>query len=137
LGGHKNNWVGHCPSVATGQWWTFTGNRLCPVTRRFHLKYVSELLMFLDEPVTSILHACRRGFTIRLKRLKPRGPEILGVRTICSISVSDYICSFVLVQRIGVGASKFLRVKRILTQFPQICPKTSLFDFLQTLGAIF
>ena len=91
--------------MATGQWCTFTGNRLCPVTRRFHLKYVSELLMFLDEPVTSILHACRRGFTIRLKRLKPRGPEILGVRTICSISVSDYICSFVLVQRIGVGAN--------------------------------
>ena len=44
------------------------------------------------------------GFTIRLKRLKPRapdfgGPQILGVKTISSISVSNYICIFVLVQR--------------------------------------
>jgi len=36
---------------------------------------------------------CRRGFIIRLKRVKPRapdfgGPKILGVRTISSISVS-------------------------------------------------
>jgi len=35
---------------------------------------------------------CRRGFTIRLKRLKPRapdygGPKILGVRTISGISI--------------------------------------------------
>jgi len=36
----------------------------------------------------------RRGFTIRLKRLKPRvGLPILGVRTISSISVSIlYFC---------------------------------------------
>jgi len=38
----------------------------------------------------------RRGFTIMLKRLKPRSP-ILRVRTISSIFVSNYI--FVLVQR--------------------------------------
>jgi len=46
----------------------------------------------------------RRGFTIRLKRLKPRAPilgrpKISGVRTISSIFVSNYICIFVLVQR--------------------------------------
>ena len=41
----------------------------------------------------------RRGFTIRLKTLKPRAPDfgrpqILGVRTISSIFVSNYICIF-------------------------------------------
>jgi len=41
---------------------------------------------------------------IRLKRLKPKapdfgGPKILGVRTISSTFVSNYICIFVLVQR--------------------------------------
>ena len=44
------------------------------------------------------------GFAIRLKRLKPRardlrGSKILGVRTVSSISVSNHICIFVLVQR--------------------------------------
>jgi len=46
----------------------------------------------------------RRRFTIRLKRLKLKaldfgGPERLGVRTVSSISVSNDICIFVLVQR--------------------------------------
>jgi len=46
----------------------------------------------------------RRGFTIRLKRLKPRapifgGPKILVARKISSIFASNYICIFVLVQR--------------------------------------
>ena len=45
----------------------------------------------------------RRGFTTRLQKLKSRapisgGPKILGVRTICNIFVSNYICIFVLVQ---------------------------------------
>jgi len=48
--------------------------------------------------------ALRRGFTIRLKRLKPRapdlgGPKISGARTISSTFVSNYICMLVLVQR--------------------------------------
>jgi len=43
--------------------------------------------------------AARRRFSIRLTRLKPRapgfgGPKILVVRTIFSVSVSNYICSF-------------------------------------------
>jgi len=47
--------------------------------------------------------AFRHGFTIRLKRFKPRapdfgGPKILRVRTISSISVRNYICAFDLVQ---------------------------------------
>ena len=41
----------------------------------------------------------RRGFTIRLKRLMPRGPKFGGVRTIFSISESNYICIFVMVKR--------------------------------------
>jgi len=47
----------------------------------------------------------RRGFTIRLKRLKLRAPRfrgwpnLLGVSTISSISISIYICILVLVQR--------------------------------------
>jgi len=66
-------------------------------------------------------YASRRGFTIRLKRLKPRAPEFgdpknLEVRTISSISVSNYICIFVLVQRIGVGATKFWGMLRIVAQ---------------------
>jgi len=48
--------------------------------------------------------AGRRGFTIRLKRIKSRapyigGPKILEIRTISSISVSIYICILVLSQR--------------------------------------
>ena len=43
----------------------------------------------------------RRGFTIRLKRHNPRAPYfgggVLGVKTIFSIFVSNYICIFVLV----------------------------------------
>jgi len=49
-----------------------------------------------------IFHVPNRGFTIRLKSLGPpilRGPNILGVRTICRIFVSNYICILVLVQR--------------------------------------
>jgi len=47
---------------------------------------------------------CRRGFTIRLKRLKSRapefgGPKILAVRTISSISVGIIFVFFVLIQR--------------------------------------
>jgi len=46
----------------------------------------------------------RRGFTIRLKRLKPKAPilgdpKILGVRKISSIFANNYIGIFVLVQR--------------------------------------
>jgi len=37
---------------------------------------------------------CRRGFTIGTKRPKPRAPEIVGVKTISSISVSNYISAF-------------------------------------------
>jgi len=58
----------------------------------------------------SVRRGPTRGFTIRLERLKPRAPDfggaqsfgskpkVLGVRTISSISVSDYICIFVLIQ---------------------------------------
>jgi len=47
---------------------------------------------------------CRRGFTIRLKRLKSRapefgGPKILAVRTISRISVGIIFVFFVLIQR--------------------------------------
>jgi len=45
----------------------------------------------------------RRGFAIRLKRLKPRAPDFGGpknfVRTISSVLASNYISFFVLVQR--------------------------------------
>jgi len=46
----------------------------------------------------------RRGFTIRLKRLKIRAPNFVGppnfwCRTFSSISVRNYTCIFVLVQR--------------------------------------
>ena len=41
----------------------------------------------------------RARITIRLKRLKPRAPKILGIRTISRTSVSNYICTFVLGQR--------------------------------------
>ena len=50
----------------------------------------------------TVLLMCRRGFAIRLKR--PTVPDvgglkILGARTIYSVSASNYICIFVLVQR--------------------------------------
>jgi len=49
-------------------------------------------------PITNI--KSRRGFTIRLKRLKPRAPDFWGPkRTISSNFVSDYVCIFALVQR--------------------------------------
>jgi len=50
------------------------------------------------------LSVIRPRFTIRLKRLQPMAPDfgspkIWGVRTISSISVINYVCIFILVQR--------------------------------------
>jgi len=57
----------------------------------------------IDHCLKSNTHT-RRGLTIMLNKLKTRAPDfwvpkIWGARTISSMSVSNYICIFVLVQR--------------------------------------
>jgi len=80
----------------TSTWWLW--KLLQP---RGNFSFVTVLISY---SCCNVVPLCRRGFTIRLKNFTPRatdcgGPKILWVRTIFSISVSNYICIFALVQR--------------------------------------